>query len=208
MRPYTRRHALHGAVALLTGLAGCSGSGSSSRSNTATPTERGYPDDAVTAPEHYSLRSPDETPPVLHPADQPTADDETDETGERPDYRHHRFITTPETVEALAFGDVDGVDGAKQFLTATDFEQETVYLEQRAIPACYTLDLCYVRWGPDDIETQSARQLRPADVACEADAQEVLATFIRIPAAIDPDDVSGYGSGTSSGECRIPREDD
>ncbi|SDN19467.1 hypothetical protein SAMN04487949_3621 [Halogranum gelatinilyticum] len=205
MRPCTRRHALHGAAAaLLVGLAGCSGSNSSSR--TATASERPVPDDAETDPAHVQLRSTADAAAVRHPDDETPTDDEDDSF----QFRSHPFVASRETADGLTFG--DGVDdesvaAARRLLAETDFDSETVYLEQRRIRECFALDLCYVRWDTDRVETQYGRRLLPADVACETDTYDVVATLVRIPAALDPEDVSRFSSGTSGSGCRPPEGD-
>ncbi|SEP24137.1 hypothetical protein SAMN04487948_12563 [Halogranum amylolyticum] len=204
MGPLTRRRALHGATALLAGLAGCSGSSSSSRSSSPTAAESGGSGD--TDPESYTLRGPTDDPLVR------TGDASTDTPTDRLEERrwHHEFVTSADAAESLRFADVDGVDGARAFLAETSFETETVYVERRTVGECWELDLCYVRWGPKRVETDYGRRLRAADVACSADEQVAVATFVRIPARLDPEEIRQYGSGTSSDGCRLPpqRRDD
>jgi hypothetical protein len=192
----TRRDALHAAAALLTGAAGCTGESSSSSS---------YPTDSTGNlafdPESYRLRNPDPTPAVW--------------TGERPtqtdEERHlhadsHFFLTGPESADGVGFADVDGADAARDFLESTDYDSTTVYVEQASIRECYTTTLCHVEWSTTEIETSYARAYRDVDVACEADARDMVATLIRIPEAFDPSEVNGYGRGTGSASCERHNE--
>lgn len=200
MRPLTRRDALHGAVALLAGLAGCSGAeSSSSRSVGASPTAtvQDGPRERDPTPEHYSLRGERDGWVVKLP------DESADGTDGRAEDRwRHELVTSAETAESLTLADVDGADGARAFLAETDFETETVYLEERVVGECWELDLCSVRWESDRVETDYGRRLRPVDAACSADAKVAVATFIRIPAPLDPDEVNQFSSG-SGGGCRV-----
>lgn len=198
MGPLTRRHALHGAVALLAGFAGCSGSASMSSSSTATAEAPGNPGNSETAPDHYMLRGATNDPLVR------TADETEDTDDDRPEERRwrHELVASADAANSLTVTDVDGAVGARSFLDDTDFETETIYVEERAIGECWELELCHVQWGAERVETDYGRQLRPVDAACSADEKVTVATFIRIPTALDPDAVNQYGSGMSGSGCR------
>lgn len=200
MRPLTRRDALHGAVALLAGLAGCSGSGSSSSSSvgtTPTAAVRDGPRDSGPTPEHYSLRGGRDGWVVRLPDESAGGTD-----GRAEDRWRHELVASTETAESLTLADVDGADRARAFLAETDFETETVYLEERVVGECWELDLCSVHWASDHVETDYGRRLRPVDAACSADAKVAVATLIRIPEPLDPDRVTQFSSG-SGGRCRV-----
>jgi len=196
MPSITRRRALSGAAALLTGFAGCSGESSSSSS---------YPPEEIgnveLNPESYTLRNPERAPTVWT-GERPTSRDDE----ERPHRRHHLFVTGSDDAAGVSFADVDGADGARDFLDATDYDAATVYIEQWTIEECFTPDLCSVRWSEDDIDTSYTRRYRDADVACAADAEDVVVTIIRIPEAFDPSDINGYGSSRGSGTCERENE--
>lgn len=196
MPSITRRRALHGAAALLTGFAGCSGESSSSSS---------YPPEAVgnvaVDPESYSLRNPADEPTVW------TGERPTPREGEeRSHYRHHTFVTSPDDAADIAFAAVPGADEARTFLDDTDYDAATVYVEQWRVQECFAPELCYVQWSENDIDTSYTRRYRDVDVACEADAEDTIATLIRIPAAIDPGEINGYGSSYGSGTCERRNE--
>jgi hypothetical protein len=196
MPSITRRRALQGAAALVAGFAGCSGESSSSSSE---PPE---PDGSIELnPESYTLRNTDPTPTVWT-GEQPTPEADA----ERPHRRHHLFVTTPDEAAAVGFADVDGADGARDFLDATDYDAATVYVEQLTVEECFVPDLCSIQWSADDVETDYTRRYRDADVACEADVRDVVATLIRIPETFDPSDVNGYGSSYGSGTCERENE--
>lgn len=203
MGPCTRRRALHGAVALLTGFAGCSGSASSS-GHIGSPTATVPPEStrATQLPEHYIFRGTTSEPVVRTPSD-----DSNDETAERSEDRwRHRLVASTETAESLTLPDVDGSKRARAFLRETDFQTETIYVEERVVGECWRVGLCGVQWESDRIETSYSRRLRPADVACSADKEVSVAMLIRIPERLDPDEVSRFSSG--SGRCEVPSSRD
>jgi hypothetical protein len=187
----TRRDALYGAVTLLAGVAGCAGESSSGAE---------YPPESVDnvelAPESYSLRTPAPGPAFW------TGERPTPGTGERrAPGRHHRFVTSADEADAVSFAAVSGAAGASDFLAATDYDTATVYAEQRTVEACFAAELCHIRWSEDDVHTGYVRRYREADVSCEADAEDVVATLIRVPERIDPSAIDGYGSSYGSGTC-------
>jgi hypothetical protein len=196
MPSITRRRTLFGAVALLTGFAGCSGESSSSSAHPPEATGN-----VALNPESYTLRNPDLAPTVW------TGNRPTPREGEdRVHRRHHTFVTSADDAGAVAFADVDGVAGARDFLEATDYGAATVYVEQWTIGACFAPDLCSIQWSESDIQTNYTRRYRDADVRCGADDEDVLATLIRIPEAFDPSGINGYGSSYGSGTCERENE--
>lgn len=195
--PSTRRHTLRSAAGALAALAGCSAE-NRSRKDT-TPSPHGPPADALTDPPALTLRNPEAAPVVTRGTPTPTEDEGR--------FWGHRLVVDDETASTLTVADVEGADRAREFLDATDFEGETVYVEQREIGECYERTLCWVKWTDSSIETAYSRGFRDADVACETDAKDVVAHLIRLPVALDPDRISGYGSQTTSGHCRSPDED-
>lgn len=134
------------------------------------------------------------------------ADGRTAEDGDGPPESHlpRELVADDEQVDETRFADVDGTAAAREFLETTDFDEETVYVDQTRIGECYDVELCYVGWSATEIRTAYGRVVRDVDVACETDARDTVATLVRIPDAIDPEQVSGYGSGASSSECRLP----
>jgi len=189
----TRRTALSVAAALLTGAAGCSGE---------TSSESSYPSESTgniaMDPEWRRLRRSDRGP-LLWTGDRPTT---TDDEG-HVHARGHFFVTSADEVSNVGIAGVDGADTARAFLEETDYDSATVYVEHSSIRECFTTNLCHVEWSESDIKTSYAREYRDADVACETDARDTLATLIRIPAAFDPTDINGYGSSRGSASCAV-----
>lgn len=204
MVPRTRRRVLRGtAAAVLTGLAGCS------RSTTDDPPAEEPPqgENVERNPDSYALRNDAETPPAWVP-DERSGRTTDDATAEPPDRARTRsLVATEEAVARMGFADVDGAEEARRFASDTDFGSETLYVESQAVDECRTLELCYVTWSAGDVETQYGGHYRDADVSCEADARDAVSWLIRIPDVLDPDAVTGYGSGWSSRGCERRRRE-
>lgn len=201
----TRRRFLHSTAALLTGLAGCG------QSPTGGPPTDSRPRGETVEQnfESYTLRNTTEKPPVWFRedrADSTTADATADTTAEPPQNARNRgFVASEESVGGLRFADVTGADEARQFVSDTDFDAETLFVESRPVAACRTLELCHVTWSDTDIDTQYGSYYRDADVACQTDTKEAVSMLIRIPEVVDPDEVRSYGSGWSSNGCQRRR---
>ncbi|WP_225333302.1 hypothetical protein [Halomicrobium urmianum] len=202
MVPFTRRRALHGAAGLVAALAGCSGTGFGESESTRTHARETPADEpghgSEADPPHVAVRSATDRPPVWF------ADEDG---GGRPSVaeRHYHGDRTVIDGEDRA-GRVrvaDGVDTepVRSFLDETDFESETVYLEVNQVEECFRLELCSIQWQPDEVRTDYGRVLRPYDERCEADAKVYEARLIRIPDALDHEDVNGYGSSVGGGAC-------
>lgn len=208
----TRRRLLQSVAAVLgaSALAGCGGSGSASSTARAGPNAH-PPEDALTDPTHVSLRH-SERAPIVRDADSTTADSEGDSDADegataRFDEWHHLLVANADHASSLTFADVDGVADARRLLAETDFESESVYVERHVIGECYERRLCWIRWTDSEVETDYARILRDADVACEADARDVVTNLVRIPVALDPERISSYGSSSGGGPCRRPEDE-
>lgn len=193
MALHTRRRFLASAAAgALGALAGCNGTSSSSES---VP-DRSLPGTTLADPDTVTLRASGDGPLAwVRPADATT-------TGESPPrYAGRSLLATDGTAERVRFADGVEASTARDFLDATDYGSETVYLEHRTVGACHRLELCYVNWTATSIDTDYGSYYRDASDTCEADADDVSAWFIRLPDALDPDDVTSRGSGWSSRGC-------
>lgn len=196
----SRRRVLHGAVAALTALAGCSDS-----TTTDGPSPADRPPNVEPDPDAVALRSPEEDATVawLPPEDAASTTGSPKDTPPE-DGRHRALVASRTTADRFRFAEVDGAEAARQFVAETDFESETLYLERRRVRECFTLELCYVTWSDTEIDTQYGSYYRDADVSCRADAEGTTTWLVRIPDVLDPDAVSSYGSGWSSNGCRYP----
>ena len=201
MSPRTRRQTLRGAAALLAAFAGCSGT-SSDRSND----EPHYPENVELDPETYSLRNPGGGPVVRRRSESTTEGENGDDGGESPSFRGYWFVASSEDAKDLVYADVAGADEARRFVAATDFDEETIFVQQRSVGECYRLELCYVGWSGTEIWTEFGRRYRDADVACEVGAESAVAILVRIPDVIDPERNHGFGFGVRSGGCHVRPE--
>jgi hypothetical protein len=207
MVPRTRRQLLHGTVGLLAGLAGCGESsyGESTESESHPPKDS----DTGTVPEHYSLRHSADEPPVRLPHQRRRAtSSSTSSSSDSPpeNARERGFITSTEAAEQLWIADIDGATEARQFVTGTDFDTETLYIEYQPARECHYLKLCSVTWSATDIDTQYGSYYRSPDVSCDTDADDGVSWLIRIPEVLNPDAITGHGSGWSSNGCRRQRD--
>lgn len=202
MVPATRRRFLSGAAAAFAALAGCNDSQEFSN-----PPESGRSENVERDPETHVLRAPSDEVVAWLPRERRDDTETTDaDEAETPPERGRRraLVADAETAERLRFGEVEGVADAREFVESTDFESETVYFETHSVRECHELELCYVEWSPTEIDTQYGSYYRDAEVACDEDGEETTAWFIRVPDALDPDRISGHGSGWSSTGCRYP----
>lgn len=192
MPSISRRHALQSTVALVSAFAGCS----SETTPSPTPTSGDVPADAITNPPRVRLRNPSLEPIAWNESRSPTAGDT------ELDRWRHILVTNPRTAESLTFAAVDDVSTARQLLQETDFDSETVYVEERVIDECSTEHLCWVRWTETSIATSYATTYRDADVACKADSEDVITHFVRLPVALSERAISQFESSGGSGPCR------
>jgi hypothetical protein len=160
------------------------------------------PEDALIDPPHVTLRGRATEPNVVRETStgNDAGDDSSSPNAEIDDWAHY-LLASDADADTLTFADVEGDDQARTFLRETDFDSETVYVERHLVGECYRHQLCWVRWTEEKIETDYARVLRDADVACEADTRVAVTNLLRLPVALDPEEISSYSSG-GGGSCR------
>lgn len=193
MSPLTRRRALHGAVGLLSVLAGCSDDRSTSSEG---PNEQFGT--VQTDPEALTLWS-ESLDPIVRESDEPTT-----EADRR--LRDVWVVATADSAADLRIAEVDRAAEARAFLERTDYGSETVYVEQFPVGECFTPELCNVRWSDGRVETDYARRYRDADASCEVGAESAFAALVRIPDALDPEAITQHGSSYGSGSCAMRNE--
>lgn len=214
MVPPTRRRLLHVAAAVTAGLAGCGGltgeESSTSRSVTEGTDTIGSGPNGETNPESVLVRANTERAPIRIADDD---DDETSTGSERPERRSirlsHAVIATESTAERLVVADGVDREPIASFLSATDLDSETLYLETRRVDECFRLQLCAVAWADDEVRTEYGRRLRPYDERCVADRRVFESRLIRIPTVLDADEVRSYGSSTGERtQCSVDESAD
>lgn len=154
--------------------------------------------DALADPERAAVRHDGDGPVVWRDGERTPEEGESERR-----YPTYGFVASEGDREALRFADVDGVDEVESFLNGVDFDSETIHYVQSEVRECYRRELCHVAWSSDRVQTQFAWHLRDAGEACEADAHVIVAWFVKIPEALDPDDITQYGTG-GSGDCHLP----
>lgn len=103
--------------------------------------------------------------------------------------------------------DVPAADGLRAFLGDTDFEARSVLLFATPLSGCETLRIQGVSREAEstdgDLDVSLCRATRPADVACDADADHTAGVAVRLP--FPAEDVNSFGMGLSS-DCRPEAE--
>jgi len=213
MGTHTRRRLLTAATTLIGGVAGCLGSRTVSRSSESSTERSGrrIPEQAATDPAVLFRRGDADRPPIRFVDEDGDGDDGNGTDG--PPWQHDHYtgtkvIDNAATADRLAV-DSDASDRAEStdlstFRSETDFENETLYLENRRLRQCYRLSLCYISWDTG-IETDYGRLLRPYDEPCAVDTRVFESRLIRLPVALDADEINRFGSSTSSSRCRLER---
>ncbi|MFA1611563.1 hypothetical protein [Halobellus rubicundus] len=117
-----------------------------------------------------------------------------DESAARRSYTYEHLT---ERANVPSFADVPEARQLEQFVDSTDFETESILLLVRPIPECYDLRLVSVSEEDDGVDSQYCRDMRPADVACERDAEDTVGVAIRLPFAGDSFNTLGMGFSSS-----------
>jgi len=175
MSPLSRRCVLAATGSISAVIAGCSGSESGSVDN-ATEGGEPLPSDEFDV---VTLRSDDDER-FVYPSDEPPSSD--DHVG--PDNRSVEFVLSTQEASDLEI-DAPETEEARSFLDATDFDSESIIIEQRSIDDCYRRHLLSVQARSERIRTQYCRRLKPATAPCEADLTVMKAVFIRVQHAYD-----------------------
>lgn len=204
MVPHTRRRFLHVATAVAGGLAGCGRlTGGAARSSESTADNGGSDVPASgseTDPQTVLLRADSETPPIR------LTDSERENT-DSPRPGHYSPRITTAVVDSRSRSQrltvADGVDGdaVSSFVSATEFDSETLYLETNRLQECFRLELCRISWQPDEVQTDYGRVLRPYDERCGADERAFESRLIRLPVALDEESVNSHGSTIRGSPC-------
>lgn len=198
----TRRQLLSTLAVSAGGIAGCLGGTSSSEGASESSTEGRPPnvpdDQSATDPPRVVRRSASTRPPIRHPEFE-ADDSETARSRVRSRHPTSRLIDSESTARQLV---VDGDDSEiSAFVSATEFDSETLYLQTNPVGDCFELSLCYVSWHDETIRTDYGRVVRPYEDRCSADTTVLESWLIRLPVALDADSISSFGSSTGSSRC-------
>ncbi|KAB1191189.1 MULTISPECIES: hypothetical protein [Haloferax] len=188
----TRRQLLlSGGASLLTALAGCTGSGSSSSSRTPHGPR---PEDLVTEYDYTDVRSTSGTP-IFRAGD-------SDTSGSTLDAFLVRADEDLDDIDVVATP--DGIDEVRRFIDETTFRSQSLVIVQHRVDACHDMKLNYVVSPPDHfVDADFCYVLRDAAVECSVDDRHVVASLIRLPFSDSDRDASGWSQGGGR-SCRLP----
>ncbi|UPV77140.1 hypothetical protein M0R89_23130 (plasmid) [Halorussus limi] len=198
----TRRRLLHVATVTIGGLAGCSQFTGGEASST-----RSVSNDGVTIPESDTATDPPmvrrrAAVPPIRLTDLDSEPTETPQWESAPRLNQYEVIDSQSRARRLTVADGVGGDELSSFISATNFDSETLYLETQQVKECFRLQLCYVSWQSKKIQTDYTRTLRPYDESCTADGHVFESRLVRLPVALDAKSINSYGSSIGgSGRC-------
>ncbi|WP_135821038.1 hypothetical protein [Halostella litorea] len=95
--------------------------------------------------------------------------------------------------------DHERADDARAFVEDTRFDDASVFVEQSRVGECYHREVMSASRSGNRFSVEFCEVLRDAGIACEKDASDVQATFVRLPFAFE-DAPEGYSLGYG-GNC-------
>lgn len=195
--PPTRRALLSAAAAATAALAGCNRTTTSPRGTTPTETAGDAPTnpDADGAIEFGYLRGDDDRALAWREREDRSTDD----------VRRHPgtfVVDGDDRASTLRYADVPGADEVEAFVADTDFETETVLVDQSPVEDCYRLDLCGVSWSTTELDFEYGWVALPWDHPCQRERKVTEARFVRIPEPLEDADVRGRGASYRPEPCR------
>ncbi|MEY7849891.1 hypothetical protein AB7C87_11920 [Natrarchaeobius sp. A-rgal3] len=141
-----------------------------------------------------TLRS-DDAEAIVYPSDEPPEDD--DEYHAKLSRRRPQFIVDADDDADLVIDSPDEPE-ARAFIEETDFEFESVVVEQRTIEDCYHRHVLSVQANEDNFRTEFCRSLKSPTTSCEADLEVMEALFFRVQRAYDDPPSSRSSSDSMS----------
>jgi len=203
MVPLTRRTLLSSVAGVSAALAGCSGIGESDGGSTRTAPRDDSPDGpmsgSTTEPETLLLRMATDRPPIW--LAEPGEDDGRPTVRQRNRWRNHVIVDEASRADLVTVAESADREAVDAFLAATEFDDETVYIEMGEVRECFRLELCHVGWSASEISTDYTRKTRPYTDHCEVDESVIEARLIRIPSPLDDNEVNGFSSSIGTGAC-------
>lgn len=202
-----RRLLAAGSGLLSVAFAGCAGGSNSSGTGAEYGESNGETLESSHEYESLFVRSDDPTLFIYqNEEDANEAADARDEDGyASPTGRSTVFVLSEDDAAALWIdaGDADtDASDIRAFVDGTDFETQSVVVEQRTIEDCYDRRLLGVRARDDDFRTQYCRSLKEPTTLCEADRTVMEAIVLRVDRPYDESPSSRASS--ESGSCHRP----
>ena len=199
--PLSRRRILAGGGGILSlAVAGCAGDdGRGSRSESVSEHRAADGRRTIESTHEYDtlwVRSDDDEQFVYEA--EAEAESATTDDDRRYRSRYSRlYVLDADDAAALHLETTDAdADEIRTFVENTDFDAESVVVEQRPIGDCYRRTLVGVRAEDDDFRTEYCQTLKDATTPCEADREVVEAIVIRVHRPYD-ERPSSHGSGES-----------
>ncbi len=157
-----RRQYIRAAGLTLAGsLSGCLGSTSESMSGSTSTDPSTVPGTEAMAA-HRSIRA-DTDQPVIYDGDRSL---------------QARVLTLSDALADVQI--TAATDQIRSFVRETEFETQSILLEQRVIPDCYERTLVGLRAEPDEIRVWYCRSMKAPTTACEADTDRMEVLLTRI----------------------------
>jgi hypothetical protein len=149
-------------------------------------------------------RSTSDRPPIVAPRENIDSAANTDDTSPTPEPLSGHIFSSESDTEAIEFAEeATNTAAVRRLVAETTYTNESVLLYQRRISECYRLQLNYItRDDGGSPNVQFCRVIRSAEVDCERDAYDHIATVIRLP--FPADEFSGFSIGSGGGCDRIP----
>lgn len=200
-----RRLLAAGSGLLSVAVAGCAGESVSSGTTAESGESNGESLESSHEYESLFVRSADPSHFIYR------TEDDANETADAEDEdvslagRSTMFVLSEDDAAALWIdaSDADTRESdIRAFVEETDFETQSVVVEQRTIEDCYDRRLLGVRASDDEFRTQLCRSLKEPTAPCEADETVMEAIVLRVDR---PYDESPPSRGSSeSGSCHGP----
>jgi len=192
----TRRRLLAAATVGVSGtLAGCTGDQRSADDQESANHHASESTDRPAEPsddhESITIRADDTTPFVYQNEDR--IPDDTDQAWARSTFHLVDEADADDLVLEVSDAETERVE---TFLEETDFEAESILVDQRTIDDCYDRFLLATDASADRTDLEYCRTLKPPEESCEPDYEVLEAIFVRLERPYD-DAPSGRSSSES-----------
>ena len=163
-------------------LAGCA---DESEGESSSATEFDESDGARYGSSHeyevLTVRSSDDEH-FVHPSEDEASAAEDDDDGFPPRYRRTlQLVLDEDEANALWIeGDSNDARELREFVDATDFDTQTIVVDQRTIEDCYERRVRGILAESDSLRTRYCRHLKPPEAPCEADKSVMEAVVFRV----------------------------
>ncbi|ARS91545.1 hypothetical protein B1756_18670 [Natrarchaeobaculum aegyptiacum] len=208
------------AVAAGTALAGCTGTDGTAPDD--EPDDESVHDAAERPPGHTELEDDEDVLSLrADDADPVVFESEADVPEDDREYLRGSFHVIDDDGAAALYvdGNAEQRETIEQFVDETDFETQSIFVDQRTIGDCYDLVFLGAEASEDSVRTAYCRSLKSPTTPCETDHEVVEAVVVRLgrpyddppsgrqssmsgscPPSADVDDTVGADTGAASGD--------